>query len=83
MSDNNTKRSKEVYGEEDNRNSVQSNFFELQQIYLPTVKERHKDSEPYIDYLKSIWMTQHKYLNLLKQTAKHKEEATKKMRGTS
>jgi len=40
-------------------------FFELPKVPLPNVRRTTKEEEPYIDCLKSIWMTQGDYLKSL------------------
>jgi len=54
---------------------LNSNFLALPQVILPKVKRCSRQGEPYIDYSKSIWITQEDYVKSLEQIANQKEAA--------
>jgi len=56
---------------------VIENFFELPRSILLAVKKTPKYEEPYIEYTKSIWMTQDDYVKSSEQIAKRKENTAK------
>jgi len=57
------------------KEKMTDNFTELPKVPLPKVRRTTKAGEPYIDYSKSIWMTQGDYLKSLEQIAMKKELA--------